>query len=63
MHTSIETIGLARKENASIEKLPAHCTDLLQPLDVNCFAPLKYYEKALLQYIQQAGGWQPLWKA
>jgi len=56
MHTSIETIGLARKENASIEKLPAHCTDLLQPLDVNCFAPLKYYEKALLQYIQQAGG-------
>jgi len=57
MHTSIETIELVRKENASIAKIPAHCTDLLLPLDVSCFAPLKYYyEKALLQQIQQAGG-------
>jgi len=54
MHTSIETIELARKENVSILKLLAHCTDMLQPLHVNCFAPLKYYETALLQHIQQA---------
>jgi len=60
-HTSIKTTELARKENVSIS---AHCTDLLQPLDVSCFAPLKYYyEKALVQHIQQTGGWQPLRKA
>ena len=63
-HTSIETIELARKENVSIIKLPAHCTDLLQPLDVSCFAPLKYYyEKTLLEHIQQTGGREPLKKA
>jgi len=57
MHAQFHgTIELARKENVSIIKLPAHCTDLFQPLNVNCFAPLKYYEKALLQHIQQAGG-------
>ena len=56
-HTSIEIIELARKENASIIKLPAYCTDLLQPLDVSYFASLKYYyEKASLQHIQQTGG-------
>ena len=63
-HTSIETIALARKENVSIIKLPAHCTDLLQPLDVSCFAPLKYfYLKALLEHIQKTGGREPLKKA
>lgn len=63
-HFSIETIKLVKKENVSIVKLPAHCTDLLQPLDVSCFAPLKfYYEKELLQHVQQTEGWQQLRKA
>ena len=56
-HHSIETIKLARKENVSIIKLPVHCMDLLQPLNVSCFAPLKYfYEKALLEHVQKTGG-------
>ena len=55
-HTSIEAIELARNENVSIIKFPAHCTDLLQPLNVSCFAPLKYfYKKALLKHIQKTG--------
>ena len=63
-HTSIETIELARKENVFIIKLPAHCTDLLQPLDVSCFVSLKYfYEKTLFEHIQKTGGREPLKKA
>lgn len=60
-HTSLNTIDIARTENISILKLPAHCTDLLQPLDVACFGPLKsYYEKALIEYVHATGGRAPL---
>ena len=62
-HTSIATIELAKKENISILKLPAHCTDVLQPLDVACFAPLKhYYEAALNDHVHKTGAREPLRK-
>ena len=42
IHTHVYISGI------SILKLPPHCTDLLQPLDVSCFSPLKtYYEQVL----------------
>lgn len=60
-HTSASTIELAIKENISIIKLPAHTTDLLQPLDVACFNPLKtYYEKHLTARVHQTGAREPL---
>lgn len=31
----------AKSENITIIKLPAHSTDILQPLDKYCFRPLK----------------------
>lgn len=62
-HTSLATVELAKQENISIIKLPAHCTDLLQPLDVACFAPLKsYYDSALMRYVHQTGARAPLQK-
>ena len=60
-HTSLATIELAMEENITIIKLPAHCTDLLQPLDVACFAPLKsYYDSKLLEHVHQTGARDPL---
>ena len=62
-HMSIDTIDLAIEENISIIKLPAHCTDLLQPLDVCCFSPLKcYYEKLLSDHVHKTGAREPLQK-
>ena len=50
-HTALATIKLAREEQISIVLLPPHCTDVLQPLDEVCFAPLKnYYDQALTSY-------------
>ncbi|CAF3744594.1 unnamed protein product [Rotaria socialis] len=37
-HTSMNVLDMAEKNEISILKLPAHCTDLLQPLDVACCA-------------------------
>ena len=63
-HMSIETIDLAIEENISIVKLPAHCTDLLQPLDVSCFSPVKsYYEKVLTDHVHKTAAREPLKKA
>ena len=63
-HMSIETIDLAIEENISIVKLPAHCTDLLQPLDVSCFSPLKsYYEKLLTDHVHKTAAREPLKKS
>ena len=42
IHVSVAVIELlAMKENIVILKFPPHVTDVLQPLDVSCFAPLK----------------------
>ena len=61
--TSLATIELAKQQIISITKLPAHCTDLLQPLDVACFAPLRsYYNSALMMYVHQTGVRTPLQK-
>lgn len=50
-HTTLETVKLARAEQISIVLLPPHCTDVLQPLDKVCFAPLKnYFDQALTTY-------------
>ena len=50
-HTALATLKLAREEQISIVLLPPHCTDVLQPLDKVCFAPLKnYYDQALTSY-------------
>ena len=60
-HLSLKTVMLAREENIAILKLPAHCTDLLQPLDVSCFAPLKsYYETKLLDHVHATGARDPV---
>ncbi|XP_018020256.1 uncharacterized protein LOC108676651 [Hyalella azteca] len=62
-HTSLATVELAAENNITILKLPPHCTDVLQPLDVACFAPLKsYYDKKLLEFTQGTGGREPLRK-
>ena len=40
-HLTLAIIKKARAEDITIIKLPPHTTDLLQPLDVCCFKPLK----------------------
>ena len=40
-HISLTVIEKASDENITILKLPPHVTDVLQPLDVACFGPLK----------------------
>ena len=63
-HISAQTVELSLNENISLIKLPAHCTDLLQPLDVSCFSPLKsYFEKGLTDHVHNTLGTQPLSKA
>ena len=55
-HLSLATIDLAIQENISLVKLPAHCTDVQQPLDVSCFIPLKrQYEKLLTEFVYRTG--------
>ena len=62
-HLSAATVELALAENVSLVKLPAHCTDVLQPLDVSCFSPLKaHYEKFLKEFVYWTGGLQKLTK-
>ena len=63
-HLSFGTIDLAIHVNISLVKLPAHCTDVLQPLDISCFSPLKeQYEKLLAEFVHRTGGWQILLKS
>ena len=40
-HVSTNVIKIAMDKDITLLKLPLHTTDLLQPLDVACFAPLK----------------------
>ena len=63
-HLSYKTITLGIEENITILKLPAHCTDLLQPLDIACFAPLKNaYETELQEHVHSTGAHENLTKA
>ncbi|KAJ8881972.1 hypothetical protein PR048_018460 [Dryococelus australis] len=41
-HFVVSTVNIARTENVYILNLPAHTTDVLQPLDVSCFKASKY---------------------
>ena len=40
-HITLPVIGNAMKERVIIVKSAPHVTDILQPLDVTCFGPLK----------------------
>ena len=62
-HTTLATVELAAKNDITIRKLPPHCMDLLQPLDVACFSPLKsYYDTKLMEFMQSTGGRESLRK-
>ena len=62
-HLSAATVEIALAENISLVKLPAHCTDVLQPLDVLCSSPLKAHcEKFLSEFVHWTGGRQKLTK-
>lgn len=50
-HLDKSTIEMAVQENITLLKLPAHTTDLLQPLDRCCFGPLKFkWNEALINW-------------
>ena len=56
-------VELALAENISLVKLPAYGTDVLQPLDMLCFSPLKtHYEKFLTEFVHRTGVVQKLTK-
>ena len=60
-HISIPVIRLAIEENIVIIKLPPHVTDVMQPLDVSCFGPLKRrWEKLLHERVNTFGPKQQL---
>ena len=46
-HLSLATLQLTKAAN-SLVKLPAHCTDVMQPLDISCFKPRKSKYEQLL---------------
>ena len=40
-HVSVPVVERAKEENIFLLKFPPHVTDVLQPLDIACFGPLK----------------------
>ena len=48
-HVSLGVIKKALKDDIIIVKFPPHVTDVLQPLHVSCFGPLKRKWKILLK--------------
>ena len=48
-HITLPVIKKAMKEKVIIVKFPAHVTDVLQPLDLTCFGPLKRGWEQLLR--------------
>ena len=48
-HVSLGVIKKALEDDIIIVKFPPHVTDVLQPLDVSCFGPLKRKWEMLLQ--------------
>ena len=62
-HVSILVIEKAVEEDVTILKLPPHATDVLQPLDVSCFGPLKrLWEQSLNSLINEFGVKEPIRK-
>lgn len=56
-HVSIELIELAQKNDVHLLCLPAHCTHVLQPLDVGVFKAFKsYFSKACSRYMSNNPG-------
>lgn len=54
---TVELIELARENDVHLLCLPAHCTHLLQPLDVGLFKPFKsYFSKACSNYLAKNPG-------
>lgn len=50
-HLDVETAIYAKNNEVTIIKLPAHTTDVLQPLDKTCFKSLKYaWDQNILQW-------------
>ena len=46
------TIELAMEENLSLTKLPAHCTNVLQPPNMACYITSKgHYEKYFTDFV------------
>ena len=60
-HISIPFIKRALNENIITVKFSPHVTDVLQPLDIFCFGPLKWaWERQLHQCINKFGIKHPL---
>ena len=47
-HVSIRVIEKAMEEQITLLKFPPHVTDVMQPLDIACFGPLKRRWETLL---------------
>ena len=63
-HISTPVIEKALEQNIIILKFPSHVTDVLQPLDVACFGPLKReWERCLQKHISEYGIKKPLTKS
>jgi hypothetical protein len=55
-HLGMEIIQLARQSDVCILKLPSHTSNLLQPLDVACFHPLKQaWDEGLVSHQRKNG--------
>ena len=55
-HISIPVIKTTLEENIIIYKFPPHVTDVMQPLDMTCFGPLKRaWENRFQQRINEFG--------
>ena len=62
-HVTLGVIEKAVEENVVLLKLPPHATDVLQPLDVSCFGPLKrLWEQRLNAWINEFGVSEPIRK-
>lgn len=54
-HATKEFIQYAEQQKIQLYALPAHTTHLLQPLDVGCFQPLKWYHGRCLEWASRTG--------
>lgn len=63
-HVSFDVISHAIDDNITLLKFPPHVTDVLQPLDVACFAPLKKkWEGVLNDWVNAYGTKEPMTRA